>query len=450
MLSLRCTAQQRGDFMNKHLNFFKFFNNSSYEFWEDNLSRAFAICLKNDATFLSLILKTLLDEERYSQAFSNEYQNSSIDIDLQRKVSYLGGYTYIYAVACSGLEINEQELCKVKSRTTDNPKTDLLITIGDICIIFEFKRTNEDCSAQLKQQAEIIKNNSQGSEAVIFINLDWMKIIKTALSVLSIERKINKENDFLKNFIEFIEEYNPNWFPEKKLSQISFPIQSDNYRDSNESYLNNRLNSIKEFVFGTDNTRWIADRYIISIDKQWAQELNIGYCNIDGENFITVEIYPGDTKGQGYGYFKKNKEYNWEEKIICSYKTLVAYYLKFSHFNSGITWLGLTKEESKKTHNLEFFNEWSGRYNEKWSKQWKSKFVKDLNKIIPDWKNRTDWDEVIANSNRKYFDLSVGTHLSVLIPYSKAQKLDDEDSKNNKLANEIKSIYMELEKIIDA
>lgn len=147
---------------------------------------------------------------------------------------------------------------------------------------------------------------------------------------------------------------------------------------------------------------------------------------------------------------RKTKNIIGKKKIICSYKTLVAYYLKFSHFNSGITWLGLTKEESKKTHNLEFFNEWSGRYNEKWSKQWKSKFVKDLNKIIPDWKDRTDWDEVIANSNRKYFDLSVGTHLSVLIPYSKAQKLDDEDSKNNKLANEIKSIYMELEKIIDA
>ena len=96
------------------------------------LSRAFAICLKNDATFLSFILKNILEEKIYSQAFSNEYPNSFIDIDLQQKVNYLSSYTYIYAVACSGLEINEKEIQKVKSRTTDNPETDLLIKIGDI------------------------------------------------------------------------------------------------------------------------------------------------------------------------------------------------------------------------------------------------------------------------------------------------------------------------------
>jgi len=436
--------------MDKHLNLFRFFNGSSYEFWEDNLSRAFAICLKNDATFLSFILKNILEEKIYSQAFSNEYPNSFIDIDLQQKVNYLSSYTYIYAVACSGLEINEKEIQKVKSRTTDNPETDLLIKIGDICIIFEFKRTNEDCSAQLKQQAEIIKNNSPDSEPIKFIDLDWMKIIKIALSVLSIERQINNENVFLKNFIDFVEDFNPDWFPEKKLSEIPFPIQRNNYEDPNESYLYNRLNTIKEYVFGADNTKWVADRYIISIDKQWAQELHVGYSSINGENFITVEIYPGDTKGQGYGYFKKDKNYNWEEETICNYSIVAYYYLKFSHFNSGITWLELTKEESKKTHNFDFFKDWSGRYNAKtYTRNWKSKFVKDLNKIIPGWKDRTDWDEVIANSNRTYFDLSVGTHLMILVPYTEAKKLDDIDGKNNKLAEKIRKIYKELSKKID-
>ena len=72
-----------------------------------------------------------------------------------------------------------------------------------------------------------------------------------------------------------------------------------------------------------------------------------------------------------------------------------------------------------------------------------------MNKIIPNWKDRTDWDEVIANSNRTYFDLSVGTHLMILIPYTEAKKLDDIDGKNNKLAEKIRKIYKELSKKID-
>ena len=115
----------------------------------------------------------------------------------------------------------------------------------------------------------------------------------------------------------------------------------------------------------------------------------------------------------------------------------------------GKPWI-LYKEESKLTHNYDFFSEWSGRYNENWSKRWKSQFVKELNKVIPNWKDRTDWDEVVANSNRTYFDLSVGTHLRVLIPYIEAQKLDDIDGKKNKLAEKIKQIYKELSKKIDA
>ena len=436
--------------MDKHLNLFRFFNGSSYEFWEDNLSRAFAICLKNDATFLSLILQNILDEKLYSRVIFREYPASQINIDLQKKVNYLDGFTYIYAVACSGFEIEEQEIKNTKPRKTDNPETDLLITIGDICIIFEFKRKNEDCSAQLKQQAQIIKNNSPDSDAIKFIDLDWKKIIQIALAVQSIERQANGENGFLKDFIEFIEGYNTDWFPVKKLSEIPFPVEKDNYEDPNISYLYNRLDNVKEFIFGENSAKWVGDRYIISIDKPWAQELHVGYCSLEGKDFLTVEIYPGDTKTQGWSYFKDEKEYDWENTKICGYSIEASYYLKFSHFNSGITWLDLTKEESKLTHNSEFFSTWSGRYNERWAKNWKSKFVKELNKIIPDWKNRTDWDNVIADSNRTYFDLSVGTHLKVLIPYAEAQKLDDIEGKQNQLAEKIRQIFKELSKKIDS
>lgn len=434
--------------MDKHLNLFRFFNNSSYEFWENNLSRAFAICLQNDATLLSSVLKKILGNEMYVEASNYD---TNIDVDLQRKVTQLENYTYIYAVACSGIEISEQEIQEIKARDiAEEPKTDLLITVGDICILFEFKRTEEDCAAQLKQQAEIVKKNSpECKDEIKSVDFNWTEILKICLSVLSFERKIKKENVFLKDFIDFIEMYNPNWFPEKKLSEISFPVQNSEDEYPNIQYLNKRLNTIQDYVFGQDNTKWIADRYVISIDEPWAKELRVWYDNVDGNNCLTVDIYPGDTKAQGIEYFREGKVYNWENKQICNYRLEVSYYLKFSHFNKGITWLWLNTEECEKTHNYEFFSKWTGRYNEYWAKKWKKKFAKELSEVIPDWKERTEWEETIEKSNRNYFDLSVGTHLRVLIPYNEAQKLDNTNSNDNKLADRIRKIYKEIKQEIE-
>ena len=68
--------------MDKHLNIFKFFNDKNVDLYEDNLSRAFALCLKYDTVFLDKVLKKVLHEDIYNKLFVSEYPDYFINIDL--------------------------------------------------------------------------------------------------------------------------------------------------------------------------------------------------------------------------------------------------------------------------------------------------------------------------------------------------------------------------------
>ena len=66
----------------------------------------------------------------------------------------------------------------------------------------------------------------------------------------------------------------------------------------------------------------------------------------------------------------------------------------------------------------------------------------------PDWKNRCDWVNEFENSNRNYFDLALGTLLTVYLPYEECQRLDDSETEA-KLAGRIRKIITEIRQIID-
>jgi len=120
-------------------------------------------------------------------------------------------------------------------------------------------------------------------------------------------------------------------------------------------------------------------------------------------------------------------------------------YLKFSHFNSGLFWL-VTRDYFHDTHNYNFFQQFSKR----WKKENWGIFKSELNKIIPNWYavDRCEWINKIENSNRTYFDLSVGIYISVYIPYSFAQEKDNSYTDSD-FAKEIKDVILKLKEIID-
>lgn len=438
--------------MDRHLNIFNFFNANNEDYLEDNLSRAFALCLKYDSVFLDKILQFVLSEDTYSTLFNTDYPDYKIEIDLQNRVNELEGFAKVVAVACSGKEILNFE--NVVARETDSPETDVCIIINDTCVVFEFKRTSEDCAAQLVCQAERIRQNCLPETTLEYVDLSWAKIVKILLNVISLQKQINTKNPFSEDFIRFLERKFPQWFPSRLLQNISFPKDES---DPNNFYLNDRLNQIKIQICGEESAVEKSGKFrrlAIKVDFGWVNEINIEPIQKDGKNFIAIRIHIGDTKGQGKILFMKNPcGIDWRHRIL-NFPLEVEPYIKLSNmYASAELWLRPTSEESKDTHNLEFFNRFAGQ----WKRRNWEDFETELYRFIPDWKNKcyvpntkekSDWNDKFEYSGKTGFLLSVGTLLTAYLPYEDCQRFDNTEIKP-KIINEIRGIIGEIKGIID-
>lgn len=432
--------------MNKHLNIFDFFNNHEYECYEDNLSRGFALCLKYDMVLLDSVLRNLLMEQLFNELFSTDYPEYQINVDIQKKPEDLGIFSNIIAVACSGKEIDFSNIESVESRKTDHPETDLSIEINDTCIIFEFKRTDEDCAAQLKCQAERLQEVCSLESGIKYIDFNWKKIVSLMLNVISFQKQNSSENQFTTDFVKLLALKHPEWFPKRLLANISFP-QTEN--DPSKYQMETRLNQIKVQVghrIGAEIKSYSGKYYrsIISVNWGWTNEIHIDTNRSDEGNFIEINIYAGDTKGQGWHLFKQKPEaFDWPESI-GSYELFVKHYLKFSHFNSTIFWYRPGPEECKITHNLQFFERYAGRYpREQWGE-----FEKLMNNIAPKWKDNCEFNQKLLETKRSYFDLSFGILFSLLIPYEKAKNLDNQEI-GSKFTIELSKLILEMKELIN-
>jgi hypothetical protein len=79
-------------------------------------------------------------------------------------------------------------------------------------------------------------------------------------------------------------------------------------------------------------------------------------------------------------------------------------------------------EESQKTHNQEFFTQYAGKHQREDWEQIESVF----DKIIIGWRDKCyfpsstekcEWADIFEKTNRNHFDLSLGTMLTVYLPY---------------------------------
>ncbi len=431
--------------MDRHLNIFEFFNGSDKEHLEDNLSRAFALCLKNDNLLLDKTLRAVLSEEIYSSIFDIEERDSNFEIDLQKSSANFGSYAHVVAVACSGNEVDMEQIQYVDARDTNVPVTDLSIVTKDLCIIFEFKRTGEDCSSQLKRQAESITQEEKETN-VSFVDYNWKKIVQTVLQTLFIEKQNSSVNQFTQDFKRLIEKKYPYWFPQKTLSQIPYPKDGDK---SNWHYLHSRLNILKRELYDEDQLKELKgtfNRLAISVDWGWAHEVNIYPRTKGDEEFISIDFHAGDTKAQGaYLYNKIEEAIDWPSRF-GDYVISVSPYIKFSHFNTGVYWYHPTPEEYRKTHTKSFFHNVAGRKKKK-SWGWVEGVLSD---IAPKWREDGKYDEafIASHRNRNYYDISMGNHLMLLIPYKRVRELDVDES-NSSFSVELGRLIKEFRNLVD-
>jgi hypothetical protein len=296
----------------------------------------------------------------------------------------------------------------------------------------------------------------------------WSNLMDLIRHTLKYEADVCSENLFTKDYYNFIKNQFPSWFPNIPFSQIEFPDDLG-AKPKLKEHLEVRLNVIKQKMLeirneekGTED-ELVYNRANIPVpDYSWVDEINVEpvYDSETGEKFIALRIWPGDTKTQGYSIFRKGKNIEWPSHIYNeAYQFLVNPYIKFSHMK-GLCWVWMKNNKNPKTHTKQFFDKYAGKWKRteqgKWTKgsggSWEEfdQIIEEVNEEEKDWKISSEFKDKIANSQRSYFNVSLGFAIEVRIPYHDAQKTDSgRETGASDMAKELYEVSKELLQKVD-
>ncbi|MFA0661428.1 hypothetical protein AB4619_20130 [Vibrio splendidus] len=422
--------------MNKHLNLFRTYTKTGRTYQlENDLTRALAICLQEDALFLHEVLKSIFDGDvHYNKLFQDINCPPTLDISIQKNAESIKDYKHIYAVSLS-----EVEMVNFWGQTiVDECDSicDLVLTISDVCVVIEVKRDGIDCTAQLYNQIFNILRNSNLSlinckNMVTDRDLNWKKLMTIAVRVSNFEKMSGNKTRFLTNFIQLVRDHNPEWLP-------ATPIASLDPKSCNAIYRRIRI-AVEEFESATDNLKILNynDRLGTSFSKPWADEVLYEVCPEKGD--LVASIYPGNTKTQGLHIFYKDPEFSAELVLNSqSYPLSIGYHVKFSSqgYVSGLWFDDQKMKKNLYTH--EIFKNKTGRYTrDDWP---------DIEELFDqylsyDWKKQCQWKTKILDSNRTVINMAIGYVIRLTVPKGDLDKLDTQIHDTTQLTKLVGYIY---------
>jgi len=424
--------------MNHHLNLFRFFNESTEtEFIENNLSRAFSICLVNNSFFLNQYIQAIVSNEDYDYLFSSMSEDTKYSLNIQIDTATIEkeSFSKIYAVAMTSDKHLSMDDFFSQSDFGDRKNiTDIIISIKDIAIIIEVKRISENCKAQLYNQVlPFIKERYN----VIPKNFSWQEIVELMEKTKNVQHLVSQNSVFITDFLQLSEIRFPNWFEPKPFNVLPFSSQHGTSKYIQLSKrMRQALSSSKYELLG------YSDRLAISVPFGWASEIIPGFEtheNNKTEN-VTFYIWPGNTKQQGYQIF--NKSLSWQDKKTLSinnkeYELEIGYNIKFSHFNRFVAGINFSDQDViKPLHTYDNFYNQSGKWN--WSdekEKWYKGNYNDFEKFMDDyfkpefrWRDHCEWADKFTNTDRTYFTMSLGYEVAVFIPYSHFKTIDKNET----------------------
>ena len=426
--------------MNKHLNIFKTYakDNRSYQL-ENDLTRSLAICLQEDALFFHEVLKSIFSGSGlFDQLFEDLDGETNIRVEIQKQTSRVEYFDKIYAVSLSEAEMSD--FWQQSHHSEYDPICDLVITINNILIVIETKRDNIDCTAQLYNQVFNIlkkqnKNIDEYKEDIRPFDLNWKKLMTIAVKVASFEKTTSNSNRFLTDFIQLVKDHNFRWLPETPIGSL---------QNVNSKSISRRVESaLAQFCNNDEIVEKLtySDRLGTTFSKGWSNELLFKVALGSGD--LMVDIYPGNTKGQGYHIFPKDSQFNNALSIDGEvYPTTKCYHIKIMG-QSYITGLWLTDDDfSKPLYTKENFNKHTGRIKrDDWH------VIENLldQHLNIDWKSQCNWQDKIIRSNRTVFNISFGYHISIIIPFTKLAQLDTNHNDIKPLSDLLEGIYRAFE-----
>ncbi len=430
--------------MNSHLNIFKAYAKDNREYQlENDLTRAFAICLQEDNLFFHEVLKEIIGKAYYNQFFGSYENEANIEIDIQKGADKINDFEYIFAISLSDNEMSVDNFWEQKNETEYITICDLVMKIDNVLFVFETKRNNVDCTSQLYNQIfNISKHNNDfefNKQNVTPFDLNWRKLMQIATRVYSVQKSTNQVNRFLSDFIDFIKIHNFTWLPESCLASLSSVNHSAIYR---------RIKTAITLLAKEEKSKIslldYRDRLGVDFPKPWAKELLFSIIKEKGD--LVVSICPGNTKGQGIELFSKTPKFN--NKIILRgevFNYYHYYHIKFTSFQKYFTglWFGDDKLKTNidQLYNNDNFWKYTGR--NKRGQHWNN--IENLfdQHFNYDWREQCDWNGII-NSGKNQFDMSFGYVIELIIPFKKLQELDKDPNNLEGLKDLINDIYHSL------
>jgi hypothetical protein len=425
--------------LNTHLNLYKTYTktNRAYQL-ENDLTRALAICLQEDTLFFHEVLKLILSRSHYNQIFESLETEISVAIDIQKEVSKINSFDYIYAVSLSESELSEFWL--QTHNTAYDPICDLVISINNIVVIIEAKRDAVDCTAQLYNQIlNLVTSNGYKTnfskenfnDIVTPFDLNWIKLMNLAVKIANVEEAVSSKNRFLSDFIQMVKHHNFKWLPESSISAL---------QSNNKKAIKKRITSAVEELTKRNTTiekLHYSDRLGVNCPMPWAQEILFDVNN-DGD--LVALIYPGNTKQQGYSLFHKTPTFFENADISnTNYPIHKVYHIKLTSFQKYFTGLWFTEDKLKDNlYTSNYFHKYTGR--KKRGDQWKQLEMLFDRHLNYDWKSKCNWNG-IWKSGRNQFDISFGYEFCIKIPFQILKEMDSQQSNLDALVNLLSEIY---------
>jgi hypothetical protein len=432
--------------MNTHLNIYRNYSSSSDNYQiENNLTRALAITLQEDALFMHEFLKSVFNNTIfYAHFFESINENTpSINIEIQKKTNTISDFEHIFAVTLS--ESAMTDFWNSNHHEVYDAICDLVIQIDGVYIIIEVKRDGVDATTQLYNQIfNIVKNvdtveflnKEKYAEKISTLNeFTWNELMKIANKVYNFEQANQVKTRFLEDFMALIREHNFRWLPEVPILHLkSNNTNAIERRIENAIYNTCSLHNLTPLNYST--------RLGLTFNKSWAQEI-LFHVNENGS--LNITVYPGNTKAQGYELFNDNTQFRNELTINGKlYSIEKKYHIKFTSFQKYFSGLWFSDSGIVKERNLytkeNFYNYTGRKKREEWTE------IEQLfnETLLFNWKEQCSWDELMLNSGKNQFDISFGYELNITIPFEDLKQIDKEQKFIEPLSQFIYESYQQI------
>ena len=443
--------------MNHHLNNFHFWNESDDKvFIENNLSRAFALCLKTSGFFLNEFIRRIVSEEDHHYLFATLTSDTKCAIDIQIDTGTIEreNYRTVYAVAMTtNRQLDMSDFFRQPEFADKKNITDIFIGIKDIAIIVEVKRTSEDCKAQLyKQVLPFINGAAKTAIDVKPVPCSWQDVVVLMERVKHVQQLLSQDPHIISDFLEFGEMRYPDWFEPKPFNTLSF---THNGSEQLKQRLKQALVGVSRIAGDEFQLLPYDDRLGITLPFGWVSEFQPYFAHNDDLRVDCVEcrIWPANTKAQGNAVFT-GKSLDWAKRKTLKiggeeYRLGIKYEVKLSHFNGYITSVEFSETDTiKPLHTLENYKMQSGKWERpSWSEL--ERFLDEHFKPEFRWREQCGWAENFFDTDRSYLTMSLGFVVTALIPFSMFKSLDKKETDITKVSELLWKTVQAFKNLID-